>query len=286
MATIQNKYRQKELFKEHNLPVSDHMKVITEEDIKRAGDKFGYPVMLKSCTGGYDGKGNFLIRSKSEIKEGYQALGVGDNLLMAEEFIPFDREISVLGCRGVDGEVVTYPIGENQHQGSILIESKVPADISCQVKEEALKLGREVIELFSGVGIFCIEMFVTGDNRVLINEVAPRPHNSGHYSIEGTVTSQFANHVRAITGLPLGSTDLVKPSVMRNILGEEGSTGEAKVKGIEEALKLPNVKVHNYGKKITRPNRKMGHLTVTADTVEQASRTASEASKLIKIGGD
>lgn len=286
LTIIKNKYRQKEFFKEYNLPVSDHIKVTTKEDIKRAGDKFGYPVMLKSCTGGYDGKGNFLIRSKSEIKTGYQTLEAGNNLLMVEEFIPFDREISVLACRGVDGEVVTYPIGENEHQASILIESKVPADISSQVKKEALKLGREVIELFSGVGIFCIEMFVTEDDRVLINEVAPRPHNSGHYSIEGTVTSQFANHIRAITGLPLGSTDLVRPSVMRNILGEEGSTGEAKVKGIEEALKLPNVKVHNYGKKIASPNRKMGHLTVTADTVEQASRTASEASKLIKIGGD
>ncbi|MBM7624335.1 5-(carboxyamino)imidazole ribonucleotide synthase [Sporohalobacter salinus] len=284
LANIQNKYQQKELLKKYNLPVPDYIKAITKEDIKIAGEKFGYPVMLKSCTGGYDGKGNFLIRSESEIKAGYQALGDGDNLLMVEEFIPFDKEISVLACRNVSGEVVTYPIGENKHQASILIETKVPADISSQVKEEALKLGQEVIELFSGVGIFCIEMFVTEDGRVLINEIAPRPHNSGHYSIEGCVTSQFANHIRAITGLPLGSTDLVRPSVMRNILGEDGSKGEAKVMGMKEALEFSNVKVHNYGKKLTKPTRKMGHLTATADTVDKASQAVLEASKLVKIG--
>ncbi|GAB6137182.1 5-(carboxyamino)imidazole ribonucleotide synthase [Halanaerobaculum tunisiense] len=284
LTDIQNKYQQKELLKEQNLPVAADMKVTSIADIKQAGAKFGYPVMLKSCTGGYDGKGNFLIQSEQQIEAGYQALGAETNLLMVEEFVPFSKEISVLACRSTNGEVVTYPIGENEHENSILIEAKVPADISSAVKEEALKLGTEVIELFSGVGIFCIEMFVTKDNQVLINEIAPRPHNSGHYSIEGCITSQFENHIRAITGLPLGSTELVTPSVMRNILGT-GQEGEAKVVGLEQTLQLPQIKVHNYGKQIARSNRKMGHLTVTADTVEKASEIAREASELIAIKG-
>ncbi|GAB6099622.1 5-(carboxyamino)imidazole ribonucleotide synthase [Halanaerocella petrolearia] len=284
LEIIQNKYDQKQLLKAEGIPVPDFIRVSSKEDIKKAAAKFDYPIMLKSCTGGYDGKGNALIKDEEGIEGAYQALGAGDNLLMVEEFVPFSKEVSVLVCRSTKGETITYPIGENAHQESILIETKVPADISDNIKEEALNLGEKVMDIFSGFGIFCIEMFVTEDNRVLINEIAPRPHNSGHYSIEGTVTSQFANHIRAIVGLPLGNTDLVNPTVMRNLLGQR-SKGEANVVGTEEVLKLHNLKLHVYGKKVSRPGRKMGHLTVTADTVDQASQVALEASELVIIEG-
>ncbi|MGM0502715.1 MAG: 5-(carboxyamino)imidazole ribonucleotide synthase, partial [Bacillota bacterium] len=251
LEIIQNKYNQKELLKKHGLPVPEYVKVEQESDIKKAVEKFDYPIMLKSCTGGYDGKGNALIAAESDIKTAYQELGAGENLLMAEKFVPFKKEISVLICRGLNGESITYPIGENNHQESILIETQVPAEISKSVEEDALELGAAVSDVFSAVGIFCIEMFVTADNRVLINEIAPRPHNSGHYSIEGCVTSQFENHIRAIANLPLGNTELVNPAVMRNVLGT-GEQGEAVVKGTEEVLNLANAKLHVYGKKIAR----------------------------------
>jgi len=204
---------------------------------------------------------------------------------MVEEFVPFTKEISVLACRSTEGEIITYPIGENNHEESILIETKVPADISTTIKDKALELGQKVMNVFAGVGIFCIEMFVTKDGKVLINEIAPRPHNSGHYSIEGCVTSQFENHIRAIAELPLGSADLVNPAVMRNILGQEENKGEACVVGTKEVLQFPNLKLHVYGKKVSKPGRKMGHLTVTADTVEEATQMALEASSLVKVTG-
>jgi len=285
LEIIQNKYNQKQLLKAEGIPVPDFIRVSTIEDIKEAAAKFNYPIMLKSCTGGYDGKGNALIKDEDQIGESYQALGAGDNLLMVEEFVPFTKEISVLACRSTEGEIITYPIGENNHEESILIETKVPADISTTIKDKALELGQKVMNVFAGVGIFCIEMFVTKDGKVLINEIAPRPHNSGHYSIEGCVTSQFENHIRAIAELPLGSADLVNPAVMRNILGQEENKGEACVVGTKEVLQFPNLKLHVYGKKVSKPGRKMGHLTVTADTVEEATQMALEASSLVKVTG-
>ena len=282
LEIIQNKYNQKELLKENDLPVPEYIKIEEKADIKQAVEQFAYPIMLKSCTGGYDGKGNALIRDKSDIEKAYQELGAGENLLMAEKFVPFDKEISVLVCRGLTGETKTYPIGENEHQESILVETKVPAEISKTVEKNAIELGKEVSDIFSAVGIFCIEMFVTEAGEVLINEIAPRPHNSGHYSIEGCITSQFENHIRAITNLPLGSTDLVKPSVMRNILGT-APQGEAQVVGTEELLKFSEAKLHVYGKKVARPGRKMGHLTVTANDLAEATQIALEGSKLVKI---
>ncbi len=286
LEIIQNKYHQKQLLKQEGLPVPEFVRVTDRQELDQAADQFGYPFMLKSCKGGYDGKGNALVESESELESSYQALGAEDNLLMAEEYVPFAKEISVIVCRGIEGEIVTYPIGENKHQESILLTTKVPADISSAGEEKALKLGKEIMEVFSGVGIFCIEMFVTNSGEVLINEIAPRPHNSGHYSIEGCVTSQFANHMRAIAGLPLGSTQLVRPAVMRNILGQEEVTGTAQISGLQKALQQPQVKVHIYGKQVSRPKRKMGHLTATADELATAEQKSLEARNSIKITGE
>ncbi|MCK8825699.1 5-(carboxyamino)imidazole ribonucleotide synthase [Fuchsiella alkaliacetigena] len=285
LAAIQDKFRQKSILKDEGLPVPDFLKAENRAEIKEAAERFSYPLMLKSCTGGYDGKGNAVINNKAEIDKAFRELKGAKNDLMVEEFIPFKKEISVIIARGIDGDKKVYPVGENEHQNNILFTTKVPAQITDEVADKAVKLAFEVIDVFKGVGIFCIEMFVTAADKLLINEIAPRPHNSGHYSIEGCITSQFEQHIRAISGLPLGETELLKPVVMRNILGEE-KEGEAVVKGVNEALAIPGVKAHIYGKRVNRPERKMGHLTVTADTVVEAHELVLEASGLIEITGE
>jgi len=240
--------------------------------------------MLKSCTGGYDRKGNYVITTEEEIKKAFNDLGAGEKPLMVERYIPFKKEISIIAARSLDGEMEVYPVGENDHKNNILYETKVPAEISDKLKNEAEDFAKEVLEVFEGVGIFCVEMFVTEDNELLVNEIAPRPHNSGHYSIEGCVTSQFEQHIRAIADLPLGDPSLIKPSVMRNILGS-GKKGKAEVVGFESALEVKGAKVHIYNKKMARPGRKMGHLTVTADNLNEAAQKAYKASELIDIKG-
>lgn len=284
LEIIQNKYHQKTLLKQNQIAVPDFVKVKELADIHKAGNEFGYPVMLKSCTGGYDGKGNLIIKNETEVEKAFQKLAGKKNLLMIERYIPFKKEISIIAARDLKGEMSVYPIGENDHQDNILFETKVPAEISAELKNKAESLAKEVLEVFAGIGIFCVEMFLTENDRLLINEIAPRPHNSGHYSIEGCVTSQFEQHIRAITSLPLGDTGLLRPVVMRNILGS-GNEGEAEIIGLESALEVKGVKVHIYQKTISRPGRKMGHLTVTADTLKTATEKALKASQLIEIRG-
>jgi len=239
--------------------------------------------MLKACTGGYDGKGNAVIKTAESIEHAFESLGSGKIKLMVEAFVSFTMEISVLACRGIQGDMVVYPVGENIHVNSILDTTIVPAEISTSCTDKAMALAEQVMDLFHGVGMFCVEMFVTDTEDVLINEVAPRPHNSGHYTIEGCFTSQFENHVRAITGLPLGDVSLRSPSVMRNLLGQKGKEGKAVALGIEEAYKISQVKVHLYGKRDTKPYRKMGHLTAIGQTVEEAKIKADSAFEVIQI---
>ncbi|MFW5789607.1 MAG: 5-(carboxyamino)imidazole ribonucleotide synthase [Halanaerobiaceae bacterium] len=284
LEIIQNKYHQKTMLKQNQIAVPDFMKVTGIEDIQEAVEEFGYPLMLKSCTGGYDGKGNSVINNDAEIIGAYSELGAGKTPLMAEKYIPFKKEISIIAARGLTGEMKVYPIGENDHRENILYETKVPAGISAELEREAEDFAREVLEVFEGIGIFCVEMFVTEDDKLLVNEIAPRPHNSGHYTIEGCVTSQFEQHIRAITALPLGDASLLRPTVMRNILGT-GIEGRAEIIGLEQALAVEGVKVHIYQKTISRPGRKMGHLTVTADALADAAKKALKASQLIEIKG-
>jgi len=286
LEIIQDKYEQKKLLKDRGIAVPDFLKINSIADVHKAAELFSYPLMLKSCKGGYDGKGNFLIKKAKEIKKGYTDLNGDKRTLMAERYVPFRKEISVIACRSLTDEIKIFPVGENLHQDNILIETKVPADISAQARDKALNTGKKVMEIFKGIGIFCIEMFLTENDDILINEIAPRPHNSGHYSIEGCVSSQFEQHIRAISGLPLGSVDLLRPSVMRNILGEADSEGKAKVSGLKEALKFQNSKVHIYNKTISRPGRKMGHITTTGSTLTRAAADAKKVSKLIKITGE
>ena len=286
LEIIQNKFSQKSLLKKDGIPVPDFMAVSSPAEILAAGKEYGFPLMLKACTGGYDGKGNYVVKNENDCENGYKELGGGTLPLMAEKFYPFIMEISVLACRAINGDIKVYPVAENIHKDSILDKTRVPASISSKTTENAMNLAKRVMEVFEGVGMFCVEMFVDKDGNVAINEVAPRPHNSGHYTIEACVTSQFEQHIRAVSGLPLGDPSLVRPVVMRNILGEEGSSGKAVVEGADEALAIPGVTLHVYGKETSKPKRKMGHLTATAATLEEAEKNADMAKDFIKIKGE
>ncbi len=286
LEIIQNKYSQKMLLKENNIPVPEFESVSSQKDIEEAGKRFGYPMLLKTATGGYDGKGNYVVKNSFDIAKGFEELGSGKIPLMAEKFFPFVMEISVLACRGIDGEMKVYPVAENIHIDNILDKTKVPAAIEETTSKKAMELAGKVMEAFDGVGMFCTEMFVDKCGNVAVNEVAPRPHNSGHYTIEACVTSQFEQHIRAVSGLPLGDSSLVRPAVMRNILGEAGYKGKAYVKGADACLKVPGVTLHIYGKEESKPKRKMGHLTATAKTIDEAETNADKAFKLVKIYGE
>ena len=283
LKIIQNKFDQKTELQKNNVSVPYFLNVAEQDNLPSIGHELGYPFMLKSATGGYDGKGNFLINSPDDLDEGFKSLGSGSLPLMAEKFVDFEMEISVIACRAICGDIKIFPVGRNTHVNSILDETLVPAPISEKTVESAMDTAYKVMEVFEGVGIFCVEMFVDKNGNVLVNEVAPRPHNSGHYTIEACVTSQFEQHIRAICGLPLGDSSLVRPAVMRNILGEEKFDGAVFVEGASDALKVKGAKLHIYGKTHTKPRRKMGHITVTADTAEEAAALCSEAKKYIKI---
>jgi len=283
LRKIQNKCFQKHTLQERGVPVPDYRRVHSLDDIHEAGEKFGYPMMLKTLYGGYDGKGNALIENKSDATRAYAALGFGEKDLMVEQFIDFDKEISVTACRGIDGSKIIYPVAENIHSNSILDTTIVNARISNTTRDRAIEIADKVMEIFDGVGIFCVEMFVDKKGDVYVNEVAPRPHNSGHYTIEGCITNQFENHIRAVIGLPLGSADLIRPTVMVNLLGQ--SDGVAELIGLEEVYKNPYVRVHYYGKSHSKIGRKMGHYTVTGDTVEEAIELAEDVKKLVKVIG-
>lgn len=281
LKMIQDKFVQKSLFRESGLPVPEFMKVRDLCEAKKAAERFGFPMMLKSCTGGYDGKGNAVVRSESALEEAWTSLYTGKNEIMAEEFISFEREISIVAARGADESIALYPIAENTHADNILRITKAPARVDENVRVKAESAARKVLDIFGDVGVFCVEMFLTSKGDIYINEVAPRTHNSGHFTIEGCVTSQFEQHLRAITGLPLGSTTLIKPSAMVNILGQDKITGNFKVKGLDELLKEEEVYFHFYGKHFIDANKKIGHITALADTIEIAEKKACEA--LLKL---
>jgi len=277
LKMIQDKFIQKSLFKESGLPVPDFCKVNNLSETKKAMELFGLPLMLKSCTGGYDGKGNAVVKSESQLQGAWDSLFAGKNEIMAEKFISFEREISIVAARGADGSTVLYPVTENTHADNILRMTKSPTQISESVRFKAETIARKVLDIFGDVGVFCIEMFQTPKGDIYINEVAPRTHNSGHYTIEACVTSQFEQHLRAVTGLPLGSARQISPAVMVNILGQSPITGGFKAKGLEELLKAEEVYFHFYGKHFIDVNKKIGHITVLADSIDAAEKKACEA---------
>lgn len=283
LKIIQNKLHQKKFLRQQGIPVPDFQEVSSLDELQQGAEKYGVPLLLKSCRGGYDGKGNSLIKDHLDIQKAFEALGGKGSELMIEAFVPFSKEISVIAARGINGEIKVYPLGENIHENNILKTTIVPARVEKEIEEKAKDLAFKTMEVLKGVGIFCIEMFLDEDNNLLVNEIAPRPHNSGHYTIEACSTSQFSQHLRAIMELPLGTTSLVSPAVMINLLGEKGYEGKSKLLGLEKALELPEVYVHFYGKTDTKPERKMGHVTILGDSLQSALDKANKLRSSIKV---
>ncbi|MCL6562395.1 MAG: 5-(carboxyamino)imidazole ribonucleotide synthase [Firmicutes bacterium] len=282
VAKIQDKWRQKQFLAEAGLPVPETMALESLEELRKAPEKLGYPLVLKTRTLGYDGRGTAVVRSPEALAQAVDRLGgLKPGHLMAETYIAFERELAVMVVRDRQGRVLTYPVVETQQPGYICRKVLAPAPISPQDAERARSVAASAVESLRGVGAFGVELFYQ-PGRVWINEIAPRPHNSGHYSIEACVTSQFENHVRAVTGLSLGSPEMVAPcAVMVNLLGSDHGPVSEDV--LVEASALPGVHLHLYGKRLRQPGRKMGHITVLGQSLAEAEARADEAARFIRI---
>lgn len=256
LKIIQDKYLQKSFLLKNNIPIPEFIEINNIEDVKVGLKKFGIPAMLKARRDAYDGRGNFKINSEEEIQTAYDYFK-GQSLLL-EKFVPFTMEVSVIASRNTKGQIKTYPLVENIHKGNILRETIAPARVSKNISDKAEKIAEKTMSVLKGAGIFGIEMFVTNDENVVINEIAPRVHNSGHHTLQSSDTSQFEQHLRAILGLELGSTKLNYNSIMYNILGDSSFTGEY------EPIEITNsgIFLKMYGKKISKPLRKLGHVNI------------------------
>jgi 5-(carboxyamino)imidazole ribonucleotide synthase len=261
LRTIQDKLAQKTFLRSKGLPVPDFRPVTGRDDLLAGLKEFGCPALLKARTDSYDGRGNRVITKPEEADEALAAFS--GRPLMLERFVDFAMEVSVIAARGTTGEIRTYPLGENLHQDNILHMTIVPARVEASTVRAAEEVARETLKALQGAGVFGIEMFVDRQGGILINEIAPRVHNSGHYTIEACRTSQFEQHIRAITGMPLGDTALLYSAVMVNILGAPDLRGPYVFEGVEGARAIPGVAVHLYGKKESAPKRKLGHVTLT-----------------------
>jgi len=277
LRIAQNRIAEKTFLAEHGFPVPNFRPVRSHEELLRAISEIGCPAVLKTATGGYDGKGQVRIEHPDEAERAWERLGKVDCVL--EEFVPLEREVSVIVARNLRGEEVVYPVAENTHANHILDTSVMPARIAPELARRAQELARAIAEALGVVGLLCVEMFVAQDSRLLVNELAPRPHNSGHQTFDAAVTSQFEQLVRAICNLPLGSTELYRPAAIANLLGDLWEGGEP---NWAKALELPEVKLHLYGKTEPRPGRKMGHLTATAETPDEALQKVLEARRRLK----
>jgi 5-(carboxyamino)imidazole ribonucleotide synthase len=281
LRLIQNKYRQKSFLKENNISVTKFDLVRSQVHLEELCEEYGFPAMLKASENSYDGRGNFLITSKNNIKQAF--LSFEGKECMLEKFMPFVKEISVMTARNPSGQIESFPVTENIHVNNILDMTIVPARISNKLLTKAQAAAQKTLKALRGAGIFGIEMFVLPDESIVINEIAPRPHNSGHYSIEACSISQFEQHIRAILDLPLSRPRLLAPAVMLNLLGAENASGPYKIAGLKKLFSIPGLKLHIYGKKISKPRRKLGHVTITAENIEEAISRAEIARSAMKI---
>ncbi|TYL40583.1 5-(carboxyamino)imidazole ribonucleotide synthase [Natronococcus pandeyae] len=273
LQTIHDKLVQKRALEDAGVPVPPFRAVEDADDVREAIDDYGAPVMLKARTGGYDGRGNVPVESAEEADAALESVA---GPAMVESFVDFEREISVIAVKGY-GETATFPIGENVHEDEILRETIVPAGSDAAAEERAREVARDVLEVMDGRGVYGIELFETSDGEILLNEIAPRPHNSGHWTIEGAHSSQFEQHVRAVLGWPLASTELRSPTVSVNLLGDVDDSQDAEMRNVERILETPAAHLHWYGKRQVRPLRKMGHVTLSArddETTEELLETA------------
>lgn len=272
LHATQHRLREKGFLAGAGFPVTPFAAVRSLADLRAALAALGTPAVLKTAGWGYDGKGQVRIGAPGEAEAAWGSLGGQEAIL--EAFVDFDREVSVVAARGLDGSFAHFGVIENRHHRHILDVSTAPAAVPPRVEREAVEIARGILEGLGVVGVLCVEMFLTRDGRLLVNELAPRPHNSGHLTFDACVTSQFEQQLRAICGLPLGSTELLRPAAMANLLGDLWSGGDP---DWEAACRFPDVKLHLYGKAEARPGRKMGHLTALAGTVEEARERVMKA---------
>jgi 5-(carboxyamino)imidazole ribonucleotide synthase len=280
LEVIQDKLSQKNFLLANNLPCAQFDQVSGRKDIEKAAEYLGYPLVLKARFHGYDGRGNAVIKSKIDISPALSKLK--GKKLYVEKYIPFEKELAIQIVRNTKGKTVTFPLVETIQKNNICHIVKYPAQVSPKVEKQARQLSQKTVKALYGAGVFGIEMFLTKEDSVLINEIAPRVHNSGHWTIEGCTASQFEEHVRAVCNMPLKSArPKTKAAVMINILGKR--SGPAKARGLEKIQKMPGVFVHIYGKFETRVERKMGHITVLGNNLQSCLKKAVIARSLISI---
>ena len=274
LSIIQDKLSQKTFLSENELPISQFYEITNLDNLREKINELGLPVLLKSRRDAYDGRGNFKITSPDEVEKAYQFFD--GKSLMVEKFVNFKMEVSVIAARNTKGDIATYPLVENIHENNILKMTIAPARVSDNVIKDAGKIAKKTMEVLKGAGVFGIEMFIDQDDKILINEIAPRVHNSGHHTLQSCKTSQFEQHLRAILGLELGSTDLVHKTVMCNILGPDGFEGKYKPVQLEK----DGVYLKMYGKDVSKPQRKLGHFNV----VDQSD--SKDVSELLEMADE
>ena len=281
LRLIQNKGKQKDFYAENNIPTSKHQRFVDLNDLKKAleKDELDFPFVWKCAQFGYDGNGVKICRSTMDL------LHLPDVECIAEEMVPFKNELAVIVARNAKGDVKTYPVVEMEfHPEANQVEYVIcPARIDEKVAELAIEIALKVSKAFNHVGLLAVEMFQTENDDILVNEVAPRPHNSGHHTIEASYTSQFENHLRSVLNLPLGNTDSKVAGIMVNLVGEEGFSGPVIYENIEKIMAIDGVTPHIYGKKETRPFRKMGHVTIVNEDMAEARKIAEEVKNSIRV---
>ncbi len=276
LRIIQDKYIQKQFLRQNNIPVADFDAIDSLDDLKKKIDDFQYPALLKARRDAYDGRGNFKIENSSQIETAYEKFS--GRQIMIEKFVDFKMEVSVIAARNIHGEIATYPLVENIHKDNILEFTISPARVENKISSEADKIAKKTMDVLHGAGVFGIEMFVTKDDKVLINEIAPRVHNSGHHTLQSSETSQFEQHLRAILGLPLGSTKLKHATVMCNILGPKDFVGRYKPITLEQK----GVYLKMYHKDDAKPQRKLGHFNVVDESDTNNMKSLLKRAQKIK----
>ncbi len=276
----QDRILEKEFLQKAGLGVTPFMSVDSPADLFKAATEVGLPAVIKTVRGGYDGKGQAVVADLAAATAAFQRLHRGYPLIW-EKKVPFLKELSVVACRGLDGKAKAYPVAENVHVENILETSMVPARISAAAAAKARGMAEAVGESLGIIGAYCVELFLVENDGILVNEIAPRPHNSGHYTLDACVCSQFEQQVRAICGLPLGSTEALKPSVMVNLIGDGKGNS---LLGVDEVLREGSLTLHLYGKAQAAAKRKMGHFTVVGDTLETALATAQASRRHLRWG--
>ena len=274
LRIIQDKFLQKTFLKKNNIAVPEFVEITDISDLEEKLKKFGFPALLKARRDAYDGRGNFKINSSKEIKKAYDYFK--NQKLMLEKFVPFKMEVSIIAARNTKGQIKTYPLVENIHEENILRQTIAPARVSETVSKKAKEIAITTMDVLNGAGVFGIEMFVTKNDEILINEIAPRVHNSGHHTLQSTETSQFEQHIRAIFGLNLGNTKILHPTIMYNVLGTKSFEGEYKPITLSE----PNTFLKMYGKKISKPMRKLGHFNLIGENEETIEQLLQKIEKI------